>query len=127
MTTVTLPRPPRPLALPRSTSLGRDALRHLLRNRSAQIGLVILSLLLLVAIFAPVIAPYDPVDYRAPNNQVRTSPCIHFLGCPASQTQYIFGLDSNGRDLFSRVVYGSRVSLFIGISTVTFGVIVGTL
>jgi ABC-type dipeptide/oligopeptide/nickel transport system permease subunit len=99
----------------------------LLRNRSAQIGLVILSLLLLVAIFAPVIAPYDPVDYRAPNNQVRTPPCVHFLGCPASQTQYIFGLDSNGRDLFSRVVYGSRVSLFIGISTVTFGVIVGTL
>jgi ABC-type dipeptide/oligopeptide/nickel transport system permease subunit len=118
---------PKQLSLPRSSSLGRDALHHLLRNRSAQIGLVMLTLLLLVAIFAPVIAPYDPIDYTAPDNAHRTPPCIHLLGCPADQTEHIFGLDSNGRDLFSRVVYASRISLFIGVSTVTFGIIVGTL
>ncbi len=108
-------------------SLGRDALRHLLHNRSAQVGMVMLGFLLLVAIFAPVIATHDPINFTDPNNKVRTPPCIHFLGCPADQPQHIFGLDGNGRDLFSRVVYGTQVSLFIGVSTVTFAVIVGTL
>jgi ABC-type dipeptide/oligopeptide/nickel transport system permease subunit len=107
--------------------LWRDALRHLLRNRSAQIGLFILGVLLLTAIFAPVIAPYDPIEYRDPNNRVRTTPCIHLLGCPPQQPQHFFGLDSNGRDLFSRVIYGTRVSLFIGVATVTFAIVVGTL
>jgi ABC-type dipeptide/oligopeptide/nickel transport system permease subunit len=58
---------------------------------------------------------------------VRTGPCIHLLGCPADRPEHIFGLDGNGRDLFSRVVHATRVDLFIGISTVTFGIIVGTL
>src|SRR5438552_384009 len=112
-------------ALPRPRSLGRDALRHLVRNRSAQIGMTIIGFLLLVAIFAPVIAVHDPIDFRDPDGNVRTSPCVHFLGCAADKPEYVFGLDSNGRDLFSRVVYATRVSLFIGVATVTFGVIVG--
>jgi ABC-type dipeptide/oligopeptide/nickel transport system permease subunit len=124
------PRPIAKAAAPETTrraGLWRDALRHLLHNRSAQIGLIMLGLLLLVAIFAPLIAPYDPIEFRDPNNQVRTPPCIHLLGCPADRPQYIFGLDGNGRDLFSRVVYATRVSLFIGVSTVTFAIIIGTL
>ena len=108
-------------------SVWRDALHSLIRNRSAQVGLFVLGILLLVAIFAPLIAPYDPIDYSDPNNETRTPPCIHLLGCPQDQPQHIFGLDSNGRDLFSRVVYGAQVSLIIGISTVTFGVVVGTI
>jgi ABC-type dipeptide/oligopeptide/nickel transport system permease subunit len=115
----------RPVAPPRS--LWRDALRHLLRNHSAQIGLFILSVLLLVAIFAPVIATHDPIEFRDPNNLRRTPPCIHLLGCPQNQPEHIFGLDSNGRDLFSRVVYATRVSLFIGVATITFAIVVGTL
>src|SRR5512135_346807 len=108
-------------------SLFRAVLQRLLRNRSAQIGLVILSILLLVAIFAPAIAPHDPIDFADPTNAIRTPPCVHLLGCPASQPEYIFGLDGNGRDLFSRVVYATQVSLFIGLSTVTFAVVIGTL
>ncbi len=115
------------LALPRPSNLWRDALHHLVRNRSAQVGLLLLSSLLFAAVFAPLITAYDPVNYRDPNNDVRTGPCVHLLGCPADQPEHLFGLDGNGRDLFSRVVYASRVSLFIGISTVTFGIIVGTL
>ena len=108
-------------------SVWRDALHSLIRNRSAQVGLFVLGILLLVAIFAPLIAPYDPIDYSDPNNETRTPPCIHLLGCPQDQPQHIFGLDSNGRDLFSRVVYGAQVSLIIGVATVTFGVVVGTI
>ena len=108
-------------------SLWRDALRSLLRNRSAQVGLVILGFLLFVALFAPNIATHDPIDYDDPDNRTRTPPCIHLLGCPADQPQHYFGLDSNGRDLFSRVVYATQVSLFIGLATVTFAIVIGTL
>jgi ABC-type dipeptide/oligopeptide/nickel transport system permease subunit len=127
MRTLTLGKVPNAAPVAASRSLGRDALHHLLRNRSAQIGLFVIGFLLIVAIFAPFIASHDPITFRAENGQVRTSPCIHLFGCPADQPEYLFGLDSNGRDLFSRVVYATRVSLFIGVATVTFGVVVGTL
>jgi ABC-type dipeptide/oligopeptide/nickel transport system permease subunit len=115
------------LAVAPPASLLRDALNNFLRNRSAQIGLVVLSMLLLVAIVAPWIATHDPIEYRDPNQLTRSPPCIHLLGCPSDQPEYIFGLDGNGRDLFSRVVYATRVSLFIGLSTVSFAIIIGTL
>jgi ABC-type dipeptide/oligopeptide/nickel transport system permease subunit len=116
-----------PQALEPPTSLWRSTLRRLIRNRSAQVGLVILSLLLVVAIFAPVIATHDPIDFTDPANKTRTTPCVHLFGCAADQPEYLFGLDGNGRDLFSRVVYATQVSLFIGISTVTFAIVIGTL
>ncbi len=107
-------------------SYWREILRRLLRSRSARIGLVIIGIELFVAIIGPLLMVYDPIDYTDPNNHVRTPPCIHLLGCPADQPEHIFGLDSNGRDLFSRVVNAARVSLFIGVVTVTFGIVVGT-
>lgn len=113
-------------AVAKSASLWRDALRHLVRNRSAQVGMVLLGILLVIAVFAPIIATHDPLDYRDPNNKVRTGPCIHLLGCPSSQPQHLFGLDGNGRDLYSRVIYATQVSLFIGVSTVTFAIVIGT-
>ena len=71
-------------------SLWRNALRHLLKKRSAVVGLVMLGTLVLVAIFAPVIATYDPA--RILDDAKRnTSPCIHLLGCPADQTEHYFG------------------------------------
>ena len=118
---------PIPKELGKPSSLWRETLRRLVHNRSAQVGLTILGFLLVIAIGAPLIAAHDPIDYTDPNNQTRTPPCIHLLGCPADQPQYIFGLDSNGRDLFSRVVYATQISLFIGLSTVTFGIVIGTL
>ena len=111
----------------RSATLWRNATRHLMRNRSGQVGLLIIGILLIVAIFAPIIATHDPITFTDPSNHVRSGPCIHLLGCPSDQPQHIFGLDGNGRDLFSRVVHATRVSLFIGIATVTFAIVVGTL
>jgi peptide/nickel transport system permease protein len=73
------------------------------------------------------IATHDPITWSDPDNKVRTPPCIHLFGCPETQPEHYFGLDGNGRDLFSRVVYGTRISLFIGIATVTFAVIAGTI
>lgn len=104
----------------------QEALRRLFRHRSAQLGMFLLGSLILIAIFAPVIAPYDPV---LPLKGVvrRDTPCIHFLGCPAEESTHIMGIDGNNRDLFSRIVFGSRLSLQIGISTITFAIILGGL
>ena len=108
----------------------RERVASVLRQRSAQIGLLLLVTLMLVAAFADVIATHDP-------NQVllgveegverRADPCIHLLGCPTTQPQHLMGTDGNFRDLFSRVVHGSRVSLFIGFVTVGFAIVVGSL
>ncbi len=120
---------PEPVQLePRKTNISRtpfqNALRRLSRHRSARVGMIVLGILTLAAIFAPLIAPYDPIK---PLRDVkrRSPPCIHILGCPEDQPQHIFGTDGNQRDLFSRVVYGARLSLTIGVATVTFAIVVG--
>jgi len=113
----------------RANSLWRLTLRRLFRQRSAVIGMILLGLLLFSAIFAPFIAPYDPekVLIGVENVKKRAAPCIHILGCPADQPQHIMGIDGNVRDQFSRIIYGTRVSLYVGLLTVSFAVIVGTL
>jgi peptide/nickel transport system permease protein len=119
------------MAAQKPTSLARDTLRNVFRQRSAVIGTTILIGLFLVAIFAPVIAPYDPDKSMLDLPQtgarpVRGSPpCIHLLGCPADQQEHFMGLDSNLRDEFSRVVYGSQISLRVGFLTVGMAIIVG--
>jgi len=100
--------------------------RRLFRHRSAQVGMGILGLLIIIAIFAPIIAPYDPIKPLRDTKR-RAAPCIHVLGCPADQPQHFFGIDSNQRDLLSRVIYGSRLSLEIGVSTVTFAIVIGVI
>src|SRR5215211_9393968 len=113
-----------PLATVASRTPFQSALRRFARHRSAQVGMTILGFLVLVAIFASLLAPHDPIK---PIRSVkrRSPPCIHLLGCPADQPQYFFGIDSNQRDLLSRIIFGSRLSLEIGVSTVTFAIIIG--
>jgi peptide/nickel transport system permease protein len=113
----------------RANSLFRLTLRRIFGQRSAIIGGTILIFLVLVAIFAPVLAPFDPdfVLIGTEDIKRRTPPCIHILGCPEDQPQHILGTDGNVRDEFSRVIFGTRVSLFIGFTTVGFAIIIGTL
>jgi ABC-type dipeptide/oligopeptide/nickel transport system permease subunit len=112
-------------------SLWRETLTRILRQRSAVIGLVIIAILGFLAIAAPVIAPYDPItsmlDMDIEGVKKRTPPCIHILGCPDDQPQFIMGLDGNLRDLFSRVIYGTRISFQVGFVTVAFALFWGTL
>ena len=119
-----------PVASARAGSLWRDTLASVLRQRSARVGLLMLTFLVLVAIFAPVIATHDPNQSLLGVEQgvvKRSGPCIHLLGCPTDQPEHIFGTDGNFRDLYSRVVYGARTSLTVGIAAVTFAIVIGTL
>lgn len=114
------------LATSKRKSPTREALRHLWRHSSGKAGIIILGLLLLIAIFAPLIAPYDPTQILR-ESQRRSTPCIHLLGCPADQPEHLFGVDGNSRDLFSRVIFGSRLSLQVGVATMAFAILIGTL
>ncbi|MRS01991.1 ABC transporter permease [bacterium] len=104
----------------------REVIKHLLRHRSGRTGLIILVLLILVAIFAPLIAPYDPTQLLKTETR-RDPPCIHLFGCPKDEPQHLFGIDGNSRDLFSRVLFGSRLSLQVGLVTMGFAILIGTI
>ncbi|MEA3493088.1 MAG: oligopeptide ABC transporter permease [Candidatus Margulisiibacteriota bacterium] len=84
------------------------------RNKLAIFGLIVLSFFIFVAIFAPVIAPYDPEEI------------VEIEPLPPS-FKHFFGTDDLGRDLFSRAIYGARISLTVGIVAVTISILIGTL
>ncbi len=86
---------------------------NLRRNFGAIVGGILLALLVLLAIAAPVIAPYDPVKTSVLNR----------LQPPGSQ--HLMGTDQFGRDVLSRVLYGGRTSLWLGIVAVAISVVVG--
>lgn len=87
--------------------------KSLRKNRLAVFGLAVTVILILVAIFADVIAPYDPDSNDLTNTFC--SPCA----------EHLFGTDNMGRDQFSRIVYGARISLLVGISTSLIGMVGG--
>ena len=113
----------------RSSSLWLEALRNLLHNPSAILGMGIIGLLLLTAVAAPLIATHDPIKTMigVPGETGRLPskpPCIPVFGC--EEPMHILGLDLNARDLFSRVIFGTRTSLSVGIITISLSIIVGT-
>lgn len=97
----------------------KEFITHFTRNKGAVIGLIFLLLMVLLAIFAPYVAPYSPVE------QFRD----HMLQPPAWQEggsmQFILGTDEAGRDILSRIIHGGRLSLFIGICAVILTMIPG--
>ncbi|HLY25271.1 MAG TPA: ABC transporter permease [Aggregatilineales bacterium] len=119
-----------PPARPASQNAAIEMIRNLLRNRSAVIGLVVIGFLICCAIFAPQIATYDPIQSMIgqPGETGRLPgkpPCVPLFGC--SDPGHYFGLDLNGRDIYSRIIYGTRTSLIVGFSSVSIAVIIGTL
>ena len=134
MTAQPVPSPAPGLAEPdslrsaRPASLWRDTLAGILRQRSAVIGIILLGIFLFVAVFADQIAPFDPrvsMLGLEPGVHKQAPPCIHLLGCPATQAEHIFGLDTNFQDVFSRVVVGARISLGIGFAAVGMAIVIG--
>jgi len=112
----------------RPASLWRDTVSAILHQRSAIIGLALLGIIVLAALLADVLAQYGSTEtlFNVPGAKRLAGPCIHLLGCPADQPQFIMGIDQNVRDVFSRVVHGARVSLQVGVVTVGIAIVTGT-
>ncbi|MBY5606035.1 ABC transporter permease subunit [Rhizobium leguminosarum] len=91
------------------------------RNKGAVIGLVVFTIILVVAILAPLFAPH------APNEQNRQVLLAVPFWMEAGSASYPLGTDAVGRDILSRLIYGARFSLFIGVVVVTLSVISGVL
>lgn len=96
------------------TSLWRQAGRRFIRNRTAIIGLIILITFVFAAVLAPWLSPYDPVgrDYR-----MRLKP---------PSRQHWLGTDYLGRDILTRIIYGARISLQVGLISVGIALLIGT-
>ena len=90
-----------------------EIIKRLRKNNMAMVGLVIICILILTAIFADVIAPYSYSEQDLENSF--QSPSV----------KHLFGTDEIGRDIFSRIVYGSRISLQVGFIAVSISVIIG--
>lgn len=99
----------------KKSSQWRDVWRRLRKNRMAMFGLCVLVLLVFLAIFADVVAPYgyDEQNYS------------QMLELPS--WQHIMGTDNYGRDIFSRIVYGTRISLLIGFISLAISTVVGSI
>ncbi len=125
-------RQPATLALAaryRSGNLWLEALRNLRRSPSALLGMGIIGALVLIALFAPLVATHDPIKTMigVPGETGRLPskpPCIPLLGC--EEPLHILGLDLNARDLYSRVIFGARTSLSVGVITISLSIVVGT-
>jgi ABC-type dipeptide/oligopeptide/nickel transport system permease subunit len=107
-----------------------ETLRNLLRNRSAVAGLVVIVSFVFLAVFAPQIATYDPIQSMIgqPGETGRLpgkAPCFFLFGC--TEAQHVMGLDLNARDLYSRIVYATRTSLTVGVSSTSIALVCGML
>jgi len=94
-------------------AFGGEVMRRLRRNPSAVAGFVILALLVAAGVFAPLLTPYDPAKQELA--QVLQHPSL----------AHPLGTDQLGRDLLARILYGGRLTLFIGAFAVTVGIVLG--
>ncbi len=94
-------------------SLWRDAARHLRRDRAAVAGLLVIALLVVVAVVAPLIVPHPPNDQS------------FRIKLRAPSAEYLFGTDEFGRDIFSRVLVGTRIALWVGLAPVAIALVAG--
>ncbi len=88
-------------------------------NRGAVIGLAVVIFIALVAIFAPLLAPYDPLE------QVKGATRLPPFWAQGADPRFWLGTDAVGRDMLSRLMYGARISLFIGTAVMTVSMVVG--
>jgi peptide/nickel transport system permease protein len=107
----------REIQLEAPTGLWRDAWSRVRRNPGALVGFGLVATFVVVAIFAPLLAPFDP---RAQNLSLISSGC-----CPGPSAHHLLGVDPLGRDELSRIIYGARFSLVIGLVAVSAGLSIG--
>ena len=109
-----------------NSSAAMLAWRRLRQDRVAMTGMALAALIVLIALFAPLLAPHDPAEQFRDGLTPGGQPIASTLLTERS-SRFLLGTDSNGRDLLSRILYGARVSLIIGVLANTLAVTIGTL
>ncbi len=99
----------------KSKSLWLNVFKRLKKSKSSMLGLVIVVVLLFFAVFAPFIAPHDPIVGELSQRQT------------APNSTYLLGTDSQGRDVLSRILYGAKISVQIGVISVGIALVIGTI
>ncbi|GAV23077.1 nickel transporter permease [Carboxydothermus pertinax] len=94
----------------------KEWVRRLFKNKAAVVGLIIVLLLIFTAIFAPFLAPYDPINDGTLKDRLK-----------APSAEHLLGTDKLGRDILSRIIYGARISIEVGVISVGLALIIGTL
>lgn len=97
-----------------------DLYFELKKNRGAMIGIIIILISMIIAITAPLIAPHDPTLVNSESLSLPPS------FSPGGSRDFILGTDDLGRDLLSRLIYGSQVSLSVGFAVVILSLVIGT-
>ena len=97
----------------RKRSQWKDVMRRLWRNKLAMVGLFLVLVLVLAAVFADFVSPYDPAEQDLLNMKANPS------------SEHLLGTDDFGRDTLSRIIYGGRVSLLVSILAIAFGLVLG--
>ncbi|MBI5349715.1 MAG: ABC transporter permease, partial [Chloroflexi bacterium] len=102
-------------AMPRERTMRELVWSRFRQHRAALLGVSVLTVILLLTIFVPIVANYDPLKTNV--DHIREAP----------SAQNIFGTDELGRDLFNRLWAGARISLMIGVATMMISVMIGTI
>ena len=89
-----------------------EAGRRLLKSRIGLMGIVFIGILVLVAIFAPLLAPYNPNEQNI------------MMRYQAPSSEHLLGTDEMGRDILSRIIYGSRISLQVGLLSIGLALVI---
>ena len=102
-----------------------DAFYRLLRNKAAVAGFVVIVLFLLIAIFADVLSPHNPLQMNSGKGYLPAAWVKDYNG-KSGEAQFLFGTDTLGRDVLSRTIYGARVSMAVGFLPTMVILIIGT-
>ena len=130
MTTIAEPaaRPAEVVVLSRpSRSLWSDAWHRLIRNKAAVVGMIIIVLFVVVAVFAPLLAPHNPLEINSGKEFLPPAWVKESATGKTGDPQFLLGTDTIGRDALSRVIYGARVSMIVGLTPVMIILVIGTL
>jgi oligopeptide transport system permease protein len=107
-----------------SRSLMMDAWYRLIRNKAAVAGMIIVVVFFIVAMFASVVAPHNPLELKSGYDYL--PPAFATINGRTGNPSYLFGTDTLGRDVLSRVLYGARVSMIVGIIPTIIVLLMGT-
>jgi ABC-type dipeptide/oligopeptide/nickel transport system permease subunit len=111
----------------KSRSLMSESMQRLFRNKAAVMGMFIIAVFTFVAIFAPFISPHDPLQFNSGKDFLPPAWVEKAQNGKSGDPNFLLGTDTLGRDVLSRVIYGARVSMVVGLIPTTIILIVGTL